>query len=156
MLVKPNKYVGATVDAEGNVDDTEDALADIYKTIRPGDPSTHESARGLLASIFYDLRRYDLARVGRYKMNKKLGINLPMDDRPERLPTLRIDDRIHRPAAEQLLARRRDELLRRVRPEAQHLGGGAERHRRHQHLHPVLLRRILRRREGLLDALKDR
>src|SRR5438270_2883418 len=79
----PNKYVAATVEQEPNVQDTEDALADIYRTIRPGDPSTHESARGLLASIFYDLRRYDLARVGRYKLNKKLGLNLPMDDRPE-------------------------------------------------------------------------
>src|SRR5438132_9417709 len=83
QILLPNKYVAATVEQEPNVQDMEDALADIYRTIRPGDPSTHESARGLLASIFYDLRRYDLARVGRYKMNKKLGINLPMDDRPE-------------------------------------------------------------------------
>jgi DNA-directed RNA polymerase subunit beta len=82
-ILLPNKYVAATVEQEPNVQDTEDALADIYRTIRPGDPSTHESARGLLASIFYDLRRYDLARVGRYKLNKKLGLNLPMDDRPE-------------------------------------------------------------------------
>jgi DNA-directed RNA polymerase subunit beta len=83
QILVPNKYVAATVEQEPNVQDTEDALADIYRTIRPGDPSTHESARGLLASIFYDLRRYDLARVGRYKLNKKLGLNLPMDDRPE-------------------------------------------------------------------------
>jgi DNA-directed RNA polymerase subunit beta len=82
-LLKPHRYLEATVDAEGNVQDTEDALADIYKTIRPGDPSTAESARGLLSSIFYDLRRYDLARVGRYKLNKRLGLNLPLDDRPE-------------------------------------------------------------------------
>ncbi|HTE21307.1 MAG TPA: DNA-directed RNA polymerase subunit beta, partial [Armatimonadota bacterium] len=81
-LLKPNKYIEATVEAEGNIQDTEDALADIYRTIRPGDPSTAESARGLLSSIFYDLRRYDMARVGRYKMNKKLGLNVPMDDRP--------------------------------------------------------------------------
>jgi DNA-directed RNA polymerase subunit beta len=82
-ILIPNKYVEATVDQEPNVQDIDDALADIYRTIRPGDPSTHESARGLLSSIFFDLRRYDLARVGRYKMNKKLGLNLPMDDRPE-------------------------------------------------------------------------
>jgi DNA-directed RNA polymerase subunit beta len=87
-LLKANKYVEATVEAEGNIQDTEDALADIYKTIRPGDPSTAESARGLLSSIFYDLRRYDMARVGRYKMNKKLGLNLPMDDRPELIAKL--------------------------------------------------------------------
>ncbi|MBM3457470.1 MAG: DNA-directed RNA polymerase subunit beta, partial [Armatimonadetes bacterium] len=83
-LLKPNKFIEATVDAEGNsIHDTEDALSDIYKTVRPGDPSTAESARGLLASIFYDLRRYDLARVGRYKLNRRLGLNLPLDDRPE-------------------------------------------------------------------------
>jgi DNA-directed RNA polymerase subunit beta len=97
-LLKPNRFVEATVDAEGNIQDTEDALADIYRTIRPGDPSTAESARGLLNSIFYDLRRYDLARVGRYKMNRKLslqlpdgrivGLNVPMDDRPELMAKL--------------------------------------------------------------------
>src|SRR5437867_12991718 len=84
MLLRPNHKIEATVDAESSsVHDMEDALSEIYRTIRPGDPSTPESARGLLASIFYDLRRYDLARVGRFKMNKKLGLNLPMDDRPE-------------------------------------------------------------------------
>ncbi len=82
-VVRPNRYIEATVDQEPNVHDTDAALADIYKTIRPGDPSTSESARGLLSSIFYDLRRFDLARVGRYKVNKKVGLNLPMDDRPE-------------------------------------------------------------------------
>ncbi|MBI3910313.1 MAG: DNA-directed RNA polymerase subunit beta [Armatimonadetes bacterium] len=85
-LLKPHRYVEATVDAEPNIHDTEDALADIYRTIRPGDPATHESARGLLSSIFYDLRRYDLARVGRYKINKTLyggPYRLPLDDRPE-------------------------------------------------------------------------
>jgi DNA-directed RNA polymerase subunit beta len=87
-LLKPNRYVEATVDAEGNIQDTADALADIYRTIRPGDPSTSESARGLLSSIFYDIRRYDLARVGRYKLNKKLGLNLPMDDRPDLMAKL--------------------------------------------------------------------
>ena len=47
-LLRPNRYIEATVDAEPNVDDMEDALSDIYRTIRPGDPSTPESARGLL------------------------------------------------------------------------------------------------------------
>jgi DNA-directed RNA polymerase subunit beta len=95
-FVKPNRYIQATVEAEGNIHDTEDALADIYKTIRPGDPSTAESARGLLSSIFYDLRRYDLARVGRYKLNKKLGLTVPMDDRPELMAKLGIGHRAAR------------------------------------------------------------
>ncbi|MFN3649642.1 MAG: DNA-directed RNA polymerase subunit beta [Armatimonadota bacterium] len=98
-LLRPNRYIEATVEAESSsIQDTEDALADIYRTIRPGDPSTSESARGLLSSIFYDLRRYDLARVGRYMMNRKLSLtmpdgrevplNLPMDDRTDLIAKL--------------------------------------------------------------------
>jgi DNA-directed RNA polymerase subunit beta len=55
----------------------EEALVDIYKRERPGDPVTPEIARNRLASLFADNRRYDLARVGRYKLNKKLGLQLP-------------------------------------------------------------------------------
>ena len=61
--------------------DTESALLTIYKQIRPGDPATPDSARNLVQSIFYDARRYDLAKVGRYKMNKKLGSSLPLTAR---------------------------------------------------------------------------
>ncbi len=57
---------------------TEDeALIDIYRRERPGDPVTPEIARNRLAGLFADNRRYDLARVGRYKLNKKLGLSLP-------------------------------------------------------------------------------
>ena len=56
-------------------------VIDIYRKIRPGDPATMESARNLLKNIFYDSRRYDLAKVGRYKMNKKLGPKLPLTAR---------------------------------------------------------------------------
>jgi len=55
----------------------EEALLDIYRRERPGDPVTAEIARNRLSSIFADNRRYDLARVGRYKLNKKLGLSLP-------------------------------------------------------------------------------
>jgi DNA-directed RNA polymerase subunit beta len=55
----------------------EDALLDIYRRERPGDPATPEIARNRLAALFADNRRYDLARVGRYKLNKKLGLQLP-------------------------------------------------------------------------------
>ena len=58
--------------------DTDSALLDIYRKIRPGDPATLESARNLVQSIFFDARRYDMAKVGRYKMNKKLGSQLPL------------------------------------------------------------------------------
>ncbi len=51
----------------------QEALIEIYKRLRPGEPPTVESARGLLESLFFETRRYDLARVGRYKLNKKLS-----------------------------------------------------------------------------------
>ena len=54
-----------------------EALIDIYRRERPGDPVTPEIARNRLAGLFADNRRYDLARVGRYKLNKKLGLDLP-------------------------------------------------------------------------------
>jgi DNA-directed RNA polymerase subunit beta len=51
----------------------EDALMDIYRKLRPGEPPTVESARSLIDNLFFNPKRYDLARVGRYKVNKKLG-----------------------------------------------------------------------------------
>ena len=62
----------------------DDALLDIYRKLRPGEPPTVESARGLLESLFFSSKRYDLARVGRYKVNRKLG--LP-EDRKETVLT---------------------------------------------------------------------
>ncbi len=53
----------------------EEALTEIYKRIRPGEPPTVESAESLLKSMFFDHKRYDLAKVGRYKFNKKLAFN---------------------------------------------------------------------------------
>lgn len=53
----------------------EEALIEIYKKLRPGEPPTLESAESLINSLFFDPKRYDLAKVGRYKFNKKLGIS---------------------------------------------------------------------------------
>jgi len=55
----------------------EEALVEIYKRLRPGEPPTVESARALLDGLFFNPQRYDLAKVGRYKVNKKLGLSLP-------------------------------------------------------------------------------
>ena len=55
----------------------EEALIEIYKRLRPGEPPTVESARALLDGLFFNPQRYDLAKVGRYKVNKKLGLELP-------------------------------------------------------------------------------
>ncbi len=55
--------------------DYESGLKEIYKKLRPGEPPTFDSAKSLLNSLFYDAKRYDLAHVGRYKYNKKLGLS---------------------------------------------------------------------------------
>nr|WP_197518692.1 DNA-directed RNA polymerase subunit beta [Mycobacterium sp. ACS1612] len=57
-----------------NTAGTDEALLDIYRKLRPGEPPTKESAQTLLENLFFKEKRYDLARVGRYKVNKKLGI----------------------------------------------------------------------------------
>jgi DNA-directed RNA polymerase subunit beta len=56
----------------------EDALLDIYRKLRPGEPPTRESAQALLDNLYFNAKRYDLAKVGRYKVNKKLGLALPI------------------------------------------------------------------------------
>ena len=59
----------------------EEALKDIYRRLRPGDPPTAANARALLKRLFFDPKRYDLGRVGRYKINQKLGLKDKEDSR---------------------------------------------------------------------------
>jgi DNA-directed RNA polymerase subunit beta len=59
----------------------EEALKDIYRRLRPGDPPTAANARALIKRLFFDPKRYDLGRVGRYKMNQKLGIHDKQESR---------------------------------------------------------------------------
>jgi DNA-directed RNA polymerase subunit beta len=56
----------------------DDALLDIYRKLRPGEPPTRESAQALLENLYFNPKRYDLAKVGRYKVNKKLGLDQPI------------------------------------------------------------------------------
>ncbi len=58
---------------------TDEALLDIYRKLRPGEPPTKESAQALLENLFFKDKRYDLAKVGRYKLNKKLGLSTSYD-----------------------------------------------------------------------------
>ena len=81
-VLQTSKFIGATLEMEDpKVVDQFTALLDIYHKIRPGDPATPESSRSLLQSMFFDQRRYDLARVGRHKLNKKLTASLPLSIR---------------------------------------------------------------------------
>ena len=65
----------ATIEKD-NTKTKEEALLEIYKRLRPGEPPTVDSAVSLIDSLFFDAKRYDLSRVGRYKFNKKLALNL--------------------------------------------------------------------------------
>lgn len=72
-LLGENEYLKNTLDKD-NTETTEKALLEIYERLRPGEPPTVDNAKSLLVSRFFDPKRYDLAHVGRYKMNKKLNI----------------------------------------------------------------------------------
>ncbi|AMA74459.1 MULTISPECIES: DNA-directed RNA polymerase subunit beta [Aneurinibacillus] len=72
-LLGEDEYIKNTLEKD-NTDSTEKALIEIYERLRPGEPPTVENAKSLLISRFFDPKRYDLANVGRYKINKKLHI----------------------------------------------------------------------------------
>ncbi|CEG25246.1 DNA-directed RNA polymerase subunit beta [Bacillus sp. B-jedd] len=72
-LIGDNEYLRNTLEKD-NTDSIEKALLEIYERLRPGEPPTVENAKSLLVSRFFDPKRYDLASVGRYKINKKLHI----------------------------------------------------------------------------------
>ncbi len=72
--------------------DKEDALLDLYRKLRPGEPTTVESARGLIQTLFRNPKRYDLTRVGRYKISQKYREESPSDYRSEGLQLLRDED----------------------------------------------------------------
>ncbi|WP_121610315.1 DNA-directed RNA polymerase subunit beta [Mesobacillus foraminis] len=72
-LIGDNEYIRNTLEKD-NTESTEKALLEIYERLRPGEPPTVDNAKSLLVSRFFDPKRYDLANVGRYKINKKLHI----------------------------------------------------------------------------------
>ena len=61
-----------------NVETQDDALLDIYRKLRPGEPPTKEASQALIENLYFNPKRYDLAKVGRFKVNKKLGLELPL------------------------------------------------------------------------------
>ena len=75
----------------------EEALIEVFKKQRPGEPPTLDNARNLLKALFFDPKRYDLTKVGRYKLNQRLGVNVPDD-------VARADDRGHPRARPRLVS----------------------------------------------------
>ena len=72
-LLGEDERLAATLEKD-NTKTVEEGLIEIYKKLRPGEPPTVESASSLLNALFFDAKRYDLAKVGRYKFNKKLAL----------------------------------------------------------------------------------
>src|SRR5205814_9499019 len=68
----------------------EDAIIEIYKRLRPGDPPTFETAKNFFENLFFNAERYDLSKVGRHKINHKFGEDVPMET-----TVLRREDVLH-------------------------------------------------------------
>ncbi len=71
-----HQYLTATI-SKDQTKTREEAVIEIYEKMRPGEPTVLENANQYLYQLFFDHRRYDLAKVGRYKLNRRLGINIP-------------------------------------------------------------------------------
>ena len=76
-----HQFIRSTMEREPLVKDEPEALLDIYRKLRPGDPPNIENAKKLLNNLFFDPLRYDLGEVGRYKLNKRLGLGIPESQR---------------------------------------------------------------------------
>src|ERR671938_626415 len=73
-------YIQATLEKDPSTRE-EEALIEVFKKQRPGEPPTLDNARNLLRALFFDPKRYDLTKVGRYKLNQRLGVDVPDDTR---------------------------------------------------------------------------
>lgn len=74
------EFLKRTLDKD-TTETTDDALIEVYKKLRPGDPASPQGGRSILEARFFDEKKYDIGRVGRYKLNKKLNLNIPASQR---------------------------------------------------------------------------
>jgi len=112
-LLGPDERLLATLQKDSTAS-VEDGLIEIYKRQRPGEPPTEESARALLNALFFD-KRYDLARVGRYKFNKKLSL-------ARRIAGFVLDENVFAPTTGELLAEAGETISRAKAKEIQNAG----------------------------------
>ncbi|HUZ01051.1 MAG TPA: DNA-directed RNA polymerase subunit beta [Thermomicrobiaceae bacterium] len=75
-----HRYIDNTLERD-TARTPEEAQVELYRRLRPGDPPTRDNASSLLEGLFFNPRRYDLAKVGRYKLNKRLGLDVGLDTR---------------------------------------------------------------------------
>ena len=76
-----HQFIRSTIEREPLVKDESEALLDIYKKLRPGELPNIENAKRLIRNLFFDSLRYDLGAVGRYKLNKRLGLSIDLKER---------------------------------------------------------------------------
>ncbi len=79
-LFDDSHFIRTTIEKDTTTRE-EEALIEVFKKQRPGEPPTLDNARNLLRSLFFDPKRYDLTKVGRYKLNQRLGVDVPEDVR---------------------------------------------------------------------------
>ncbi|MBF8266494.1 MAG: DNA-directed polymerase subunit beta [Dehalococcoidia bacterium] len=76
-----HQYMKATLERDAHVQSEDEALLEFYRRLRPGEPPNVENARNLMQNLFFNPRRYDLGKVGRYKLNRRLGLEISPDER---------------------------------------------------------------------------
>jgi len=86
LVIRDDTAISDTLSRD-DIADQDEAVKEIYRLLRPGNPCVLKKARSFLKDLFYNLQRYDLGRVGRYKLNQRLGMAIPLDQR-----TLRPED----------------------------------------------------------------
>jgi len=114
QLLGDEERLKATIEKD-NTKTREEALIEIYKRLRPGEPPTVDSAVSLIDSLFFDAKRYDLSRVGRYKFNKKLSIN-------HRIANQIAAENIVNPATGEVIVEKDQKIDRETALEIQNLG----------------------------------
>jgi DNA-directed RNA polymerase subunit beta len=113
-LLGEDERLLATIDSD-NTNSVEEGLLEVYKRLRPGEPPTIDSANQLLRSLFFDAKRYDLARVGRYKFNKKLALSA-------RIAGQRLAERVVDPFTGEILAEEGDRISKQTAEDIQNAG----------------------------------
>ncbi|ADD03218.1 DNA-directed RNA polymerase, beta subunit [Thermoanaerobacter italicus Ab9] len=113
-LLGEEEKLKATLDKDTTKSE-EEALIEIYKRLRPGEPPTVESAKSLLYTLFFDAKRYDLAKVGRYKFNKKLALKA-------RIANLKSAKKIVNPVTGEILVEEGEKISKEKAEEIQNCG----------------------------------
>ena len=80
-LLPDHQFIKTTLDRDAGIKDKNEALLEFYKHLRPGEPPSQENAQSLLDNLFFNSRRYDLGKVGRYKLNRRLDLSMPIETR---------------------------------------------------------------------------